>query len=77
MSPGEGTDRPATPEPRWRRQQRLDAVFGDVLPETTGDERDTDAQGSDPGGTGPRPGRRRESAQDRWWRDQVPPHHGS
>lgn len=39
---------------------RLDAVFGETLPETTRDERD----GSDTG------------IGDRWWREQRPPHHG-
>ena len=47
------------------RKRRLAEVFGDVLPETTSDERDP---GSD--------GRRDESARDAWYRDQVPPHHG-
>ena len=52
-------ERPA--EPEWERRRRLDAVFGDVLPDTTGDERD--------------PGRSRRGNDD-WLRDQVPPHHG-
>ena len=47
------------------RKRRLAEVFGDVLPETTTDERDP---GSD--------GRGDESARDTWYRDQVPPHHG-
>jgi hypothetical protein len=38
-------------------------VFGDVLPETTQDER---APEDTPD----------EEAQDRWLRGQVPPHHG-
>ncbi len=47
----------------WERRRRLAEVFGDVLPETTRDER------------GPsRP--ERESASDAWLRAQVPPHHG-
>lgn len=46
----------------WRRRRRLDAVFGDVLPETTSDERDVER----PGG----------SSGDDWLRSQVPPHHG-
>ena len=62
-------DEPATPEPaepEWKRRRRLAAVFGDVLPETTSDERDpeTAAEASD------------EDAGDRWLRSQVPPHHG-
>jgi hypothetical protein len=53
--------RPAeTPE---ERRARLAKVFGDVLPDTTQDERDTDV--------------RRERDADQWLRDQVPPHHGS
>jgi hypothetical protein len=55
-----------TTEPEWQRRRRLAAVFGDVLPETTSDERDpgtaADAAGEDAG--------------DRWLRSQVPPHHG-
>jgi hypothetical protein len=45
------------------RRRRLAAVFGDVLPDTTQDERDPDASSDD-------------DAQDRWLRSQVPPHHG-
>ncbi|MEU4808140.1 hypothetical protein AB0H20_02970 [Nocardia fluminea] len=40
---------------------RLARIFGDVLPETTGDERGEGSRGS---GT------------DDWLRSQVPPHHG-
>lgn len=56
---------PATPERPARRRAagvdraRLDAVFGDTLPETTSDE------ARDPGG----------DHGDDWWRDQRPPHH--
>lgn len=47
----------------WERRRRLAEVFGDVLPETTGDER--------------APGKPEdESASDAWLRAQVPPHHG-
>jgi hypothetical protein len=42
------------------RRRRLAEVFGEVLPETTTDERSTD-QGAD-----------RES----WYRENRPPHHG-
>ncbi|KAA0024315.1 hypothetical protein FOY51_04040 [Antrihabitans cavernicola] len=42
---------------------RLDRVFGNVLPETTGDERAADD------GIG-------QDASDDWIRQQVPPHHG-
>jgi hypothetical protein len=43
------------------RRRRLDEVFGEVLPETTSDERDDRETGSD--------------SSDRWLREQVPPHH--
>lgn len=43
------------------RRRRLDEVFGDVLPETTSDERE--------------PGEESRSS-DEWLRRQVPPHHG-
>ena len=49
-----------TAEPEWRRRRRLAEVFGDVLPDTTGDER-----GRGDGGTS-----------EEWLRRQVPPHHG-
>lgn len=60
---------PKTPpkkESDWQRRKRLAEVFGDVLPETTTDERDADPdrRGGD------------ESAADRWLKSQVPPHHG-
>lgn len=45
------------------RRRRLAEVFGDVLPETTSDERDPEAP-------------TRESAAEAWLRAQVPPHHG-
>lgn len=51
---------PAEVEPEWQRHRRLAAVFGDVLPETTRDERE--------------PGE--DSSSDDWLRRQVPPHHG-
>jgi hypothetical protein len=56
----------AEPEPEWRRRRRLAAVFGDVLPDTTSDERDPDSTDGADG----------EAAGDRWLRAQVPPHHG-
>jgi hypothetical protein len=46
------------------RKRRLAEVFGDVLPETTSDERGQESDAAD------------ESARDAWYRDQVPPHHG-
>ncbi len=44
------------------RKRRIAEVFGDVLPETTSDERD--------------PEQERDESRDTWFRDQVPPHHG-
>jgi hypothetical protein len=55
----------AAGEAEWQRRRRLAAVFGDVLPDTTSDERDADA--SDDDGDDPK---------DRWLRSPVPPHHG-
>ncbi|MFE3543450.1 hypothetical protein ACFXK0_10780 [Nocardia sp. NPDC059177] len=40
---------------------RLARIFGDVLPDTTGDERGEQSRRSD---------------NDEWLRSQVPPHHG-
>ena len=45
------------------RRRRLDAVFGEVLPETTSDERDPGADD-------------RADASEAWLKAQVPPHHG-
>jgi hypothetical protein len=54
---------PANPdESAGARRRRIAEVFGDVLPDTTGDERDPE---SGEGGDG-----------DTWLRAQVPPHHG-
>lgn len=53
--------RPAEQEPAWKRKARLAAIFGDVVPESTSDDRDE--QGS--GGTS-----------EEWLKRQVPPHHG-
>lgn len=49
-------------EPEWRRRRRLAAVFGDVLPEQTSEDRD-------PAGS-------QQGLGDDWYQDQVPPHHG-
>lgn len=54
-------------EPEWKRRRRLAAIFGDVEPSVTSDERD-DAP--------PSGGRGRESASETWLKEQVPPHHG-
>ena len=52
-------------EQDWQRKRRLAKVFGDVLPDTTEDERDP-ADRAD--GTAERG--------DAWLKEQVPPHHG-
>ena len=50
--------------PDWARKRRLAEVFGDVLPETTSDEREPDERPE------------RDSNGDTWLKEQVPPHHG-
>ena len=60
-SPRDGVETPARAETAWQRRRRLAAVFGDVLPETTTDERDPAEE---------------QGTSDRWLREQVPPHHG-
>lgn len=52
--------RPAD-EPEWKRKQRLAEVFGDVLPESTSDDRDQE---------------RGSGTSEEWLKRQVPPHHG-
>jgi hypothetical protein len=61
MSEPDPTEQETVSETPTRRRARLAEVFGDVLPDTTSDERE--------------PGELRED--DAWWRSQVPPHHGS
>ena len=62
--PGVQEEQPARrTESDWERKRRLARIFGDVLPETTRDERDPEAA------RGPQSG-------DDWLRSQVPPHHG-
>lgn len=51
------------------RRRRRAEVFGDVLPESTDDDRDVTS--SAPSGAA------RESATDSWLRSNVPPHHGT
>ncbi len=53
------------PEPEWKRRRRLAAVFGEVLPEQTSDDRAPSSGSSGASGKG-----------DDWYREQVPPHHG-
>jgi hypothetical protein len=51
------------PETDWERRRRLAAVFGEVLPETSTDERDpSEGEASD--------------QSEAWLKSQVPPHHG-
>ncbi len=52
----------AETEPDWVRRRRLAAVFGDVLPESTTDDRDASAPPV--------------AAGEDWLKAQVPPHHG-
>lgn len=62
MTPDPEQDRPREPgETEAQRKRRLAEVFGDVLPDTTTDERDETER---PGGS------------DEWLKSQVPPHHG-
>ncbi|NYI99777.1 hypothetical protein HNR19_000476 [Nocardioides thalensis] len=60
-----GPEKDPEKESDWQRRKRLAEIFGDVLPETTRDERDAD-----------KGDRGDESASDRWLKSQVPPHHG-
>jgi hypothetical protein len=53
---------PTAEEAEWERKRRLARIFGDVLPETTRDDRDE---------AGDRP-----RSSDDWLKAQVPPHHG-
>lgn len=51
------------PEPEWKRKKRLAEIFGDVLPDTTSDEREPRRpDGGD--------------ASEEWLEAQRPPHHG-
>lgn len=45
------------------QKARLARIFGDVLPETTSDDRDEPSS--------------QDSGSDAWLQAQVPPHHGS
>ena len=60
------TARPSAPETDWERRRRLAAVFGDVLPETTSDERDPESAPATAG----------EDAGEAWLQGAGPPHHG-
>ena len=59
-------EEPEAAEPDWVRRRRLAAVFGDVLPEATSDDRAE--PGSEPAGE--------KQRSEEWLRRQVPPHHG-
>ncbi len=64
--PDEAGDRPeSVPEPAvesdWERKRRLARIFGDVLPDTTSDEREEPSD---------------KRSGDTWLKEQVPPHHG-
>jgi hypothetical protein len=48
------------PQTSSEKRRRVDEIFGDVLPETTSDERDPD---------------RRTGLPDDWYRENRPPHH--
>ena len=65
MSPPDDSRRtpPLDARAEAARRRRLAEVFGDVLPDTTSDERDQAGEGVDLG-------------TDAWLRAQVPPHHG-
>jgi hypothetical protein len=52
--------KPADDDAAVKRRRRLAEVFGEVLPETTSDER----------GAGP------EGDSEAWYRENRPPHHG-
>ena len=55
-----------TPRERAARRRRLAEIFGEVLPEQTGD--DTEPGDADR--------RARDKVQEDWLKRQVPPHHG-
>jgi hypothetical protein len=59
--PAQGERKPAG-DRKNTDKARLDAIFGEVLPDTTSDERDA--------------GSPEDGGADAWLRSQVPPHHG-
>ena len=61
VRPDNQADEPSDEESRRRRREQ---VFGDVLPETTADEREQGA------------GEPERTGNDEWLRRNVPPHHG-
>lgn len=56
-------DRTGDPEAAAARRRRRERVFGEVLPESTSDDRDPGAG-------------RGEGGHEEWLRRNVPPHHG-
>ena len=65
--PRESTS-PAVDDAEWRRRRRLAEVFGEVLPDTTSDEREPGSVGAGSDVD--------DAVGDRWLREQIPPHHG-
>lgn len=63
MSAGSPHD-PAQARKDAERRRRIAEVFGDVLPDTTSDEREAGAPSSE------------RDAGEEWLKQQVPPHHG-
>jgi hypothetical protein len=61
---GTGSGSAAREDDDDRRRRLREKVFGDVLPDTTADERDPGA------------GESRGAGNDEWLRSNVPPHHG-
>lgn len=61
-----GAEPELTPQQRAARRRRLAEVFGEVLPEQTGDDLSDPREHS----------AEREKAGEDWLRRQVPPHHG-
>lgn len=57
-----------TARERAERRRRLAEIFGDVLPEQTGDDTAEASDRSDR--------RTEEKAQEDWLKSQIPPHHG-
>ncbi|KZB87786.1 hypothetical protein [Amycolatopsis regifaucium] len=58
--PGEDEDKRPSAASSARKRRRVDEIFGDVLPDTTSDERE--------------PGRRSPDS-DSWYLENRPPHH--
>ncbi|WP_035303933.1 hypothetical protein [Actinokineospora inagensis] len=59
--PAPQSNAPEAGEPAKRRRPTLDEIFGDVLPDTTADERDPTTPAATP---------------DDWYLRNRPPHHG-